>query len=83
MAGSGDYDRRIDGVGVHAGLVVMVHGNERPVCHDASDAEVSVGVLARDEVFDCGGIEKFDVRETQDFGEEGRGEECLGWVSDV
>jgi len=83
VAGSGDHDRCINGVGVHAGLVVMVHGNESPVCNDTSNAEVSVGILACDEVFDGGGIEEFDVGETEDFGEEGGGEECLGWVSVV
>jgi hypothetical protein len=56
----------------------VVHGDERPVGDDAGDAEGAVVVLARDEVFDCGGVEEFDVGEGEDFGEEGGCEECLG-----
>lgn len=77
MASSGDDDRCVDGVGIHAGLIIMVHGYERPVCDDTSDTKRAIGVLAGDEVFDCGGVEEFDVREREDFGEESGCEECL------
>ena len=55
----------------------MVHGDESPVCDDTSDAEGSVWVGPGDEVFNRSGVEKLDVGEGEDFGEEGGGEECL------
>jgi hypothetical protein len=57
VAGRGDDDGRVDGIGVHAGLVVVVHGDEGPVSHDAGDADAAVAVFAGDEVFDGGGVE--------------------------
>ena len=57
MTGSGDNDGCVDGVGVHAGLVVVVHGDEGPVGDDAGDADAAVAVFAGDEVFDGGGVE--------------------------
>lgn len=72
MARGGDDERGVDGVGVHAGLVVVVHGDEGPVCHDAGDADGGGvrdgGGGARDEVFDCGGVEELDVGEGEDLG---------------
>lgn len=82
MAGRADHQGRVDGVGVHARLVVVVHADERPVCDDARDADcgwVRWGWGgARDEVFDGGGVEEFDVGEGEDAREEGGCEECLG-----
>lgn len=81
VAGRGDDDGGVDGVGVHAGLVVVVHGDERPVGDDAGDLDGGGvggrGVGARDQVFDAGGVEELDVGEGEDFGEEGGGEEGL------
>jgi len=57
VTGRGDDDGRVDGVGVHAGLVVVVHGHEGPVGDDAGDADAAVAVLAGDQVFDGGGVE--------------------------
>lgn len=56
MACGGDDDGCVDGVGVHAGLVVVVHGDEGPVGYDAGDLDL-VTFVARDEVFDGGGVE--------------------------
>jgi hypothetical protein len=53
----GDDDGCVDGVGVHAGLVVMVHSDESPVGDNTSDADTAVGVLAGDEVLNSGGVE--------------------------
>ena len=57
MAGGRDDDGRVDGVGVHAGLVVVMHGDERPVGDDAGDAKGAVRGAAGDEVFDGCGVE--------------------------
>jgi hypothetical protein len=48
VAGRGDDDGRVDGVGVHAGLVVVVHGDKGPVGHDAGDADAAIAVFAGD-----------------------------------
>lgn len=78
MAGGGDDERGVDGVGVHAGLVVVVHGDEGPVGDDTGDADGAVGAVgAGDQVLDGGGVEELDVGEGEDLGEEGGGEEGL------
>lgn len=77
MAGGGDDDWGVDGVGVHAGLIVVMHGYQGPVCDDTCDADGSVWVGASDQVFDCCGVEELDVWEGQHLGKEGGGEECL------
>lgn len=77
MTSGADHERGIDGIGVHARLVVVVHGDKSPVCNDTGDAEGAVGVGAGDEIFDCGCVEQLDVGEGEDFGEEGRGEKGL------
>jgi hypothetical protein len=65
----GDDNWSIDSVWVHAGLVVVVHGDESPVCDYAGDAECAVAVGASDEILHCGGVEEFDVREGENFRE--------------
>ena len=57
VASGGDNDGRVDGVGVHAGLVVMVHGDEGPVGDNTSDLDGTIGVLAGDQVLNGGGVE--------------------------
>jgi len=71
-------------------LVVVVEGYQRPVCYYASDTDpISRWERARDEVFDCGGVEELDVGEGEDFGEQGGGEERgvldydEGWVGGI
>ena len=79
MARRGDDERGVDRVGVHAALVVVVHGHKGPVGHDSRDADLAVFGIARrasDQVLDGSGVEKLDVREGEDFGEERRREEC-------
>ena len=76
MTSCGDYKRGVDSVGIHAGLVVVVHGYKSPVCDDTCDADLAVRACgASDEVFDGGGVEELDVGERKDFGEEGGCEE--------
>jgi hypothetical protein len=78
MSGCGDDDRCVDGVWVHAGLVVVVHGDECPVGDDTSNADlVRAGDGTCDEVFDGGSVEELDVGEGEDFGEESGGEQSL------
>lgn len=72
-----DHNRSVDGIGVHATLVIVMHGDESPICDDASDTECTVCVGAGDEIFNCGGIEELDVGERKDFREEGGGEKRL------
>jgi hypothetical protein len=52
-------------------LVVVVHGDESPVCDDTGDAEGAICIGASDEIFDRGGVEELDVGELEDLGEEG------------
>ena len=81
MPSRADDKRAIDGVGVHAGLVIVVHRDERPVRHHARDAHgVRIGGCwggPRDEVFDCRGVEELDVGEREYLGQQRRREECL------
>lgn len=76
MARGTDDDGRIDGVGIHAALVVVVHRDERPVGHDARDADRAVRlVAARDQVLDRRGVEELHVRERDHLGEQRRREQ--------
>lgn len=69
MSGGRDDDWCVDGVGVHARLVIVVHSYKRPVRHHARDADcASGGILAGDEIFDCSGVEEFNVRERKHLG---------------
>lgn len=72
MASSADHERSVDGVGVHAGLIVVVHCDQSPVCDYTGDADILNAVCAGtgDQVLDAGGVEEFDVGEGEDFGEE-------------
>jgi hypothetical protein len=70
VAGGGDDDGCIDGVGVHARLVIVMQGYEGPVCDNTGNVDGSVRVLARDEVLDTSGVEELDVREGEYFREE-------------
>lgn len=83
MASGADNDGGIDGVGVHARLVVVVHGDQGPVGDDTSNSDGSVGILAGDEVLNGGGVEELDVRELEDLGKEGRGEESSVLDDDI
>lgn len=56
----------------------MMHGDQGPVGNDSGDAErIGAWDLASDEILYGGGIEKFDVGEVEDFGEEGRCKKSL------
>lgn len=71
VAGGADDEGRVDGVGVHAAVLVVVLGHERPVGDDADDArDRGVRDRARDEVLDAGGVEELDVRHGEDGGQE-------------
>jgi hypothetical protein len=72
-----DDDWSVDCVGIHAGLIIVVHGNECPVGNHACNTESTVVVLAGDKVFNGGGIEELDVWECEDFGEESGCEKSL------
>lgn len=81
MASRGNHNWGVDGVGIHAGLVVVMHRYQGPVCDYACDAD-GMGISGRrsrtrNEVFDGGGIEEFDVWESEDFGEDRGCEEGL------
>lgn len=73
MARSADHERSVDGVGVHAGLVVVMHRDQRPVCDYTGDADIlnTVCAGAGDQVLDSGGVEEFNVGEGENLGEEG------------
>jgi len=63
MTSGGDNNWGVDSIWVHAGLVVVVHGDKRPVGDDTSDADGPVWIRASDEVFNRGGIEELDIGE--------------------
>ena len=70
MARGGDDDGCIDGIGIHAGLIVVVHTDERPIGDDTRNADSTaqggargLDVRASDEILDGGGVEEFDVGE--------------------
>jgi hypothetical protein len=81
VASCGDDKRRVDRVRVHAGLVIVVHGDEGPVGDHTSDAErIGIGgsrIGARDEILNRSGVEELDVGEREDLREERRSEERL------
>jgi hypothetical protein len=58
-------------------LVVVVHGDKGPVCDNACNAKRPIRDLASDEIFDSGSVKELNVREGEDFGEEGGSEEGL------
>lgn len=64
MTSGTDDDGSVDGVRVHAGLIVVVHGYESPVRDNTGNA-YNAGSASRtgNEVFDGRGVEEFDVRE--------------------
>ena len=75
MSSSTNNYGRCDGVGVHAGLGVMVERNQGPISDDSSDALVPGVVGVDDEVLNGGGIHHDDVGLRKDLGEEGGCEE--------
>ena len=81
MAGGGDDDRSVDGVGVHAGLVVVVHSHEGPVGDNTGNLDGGgvgwVTGVAGDEVLNAGCVKELDVRELKDLGKEGGSEQSL------
>lgn len=77
MSRGRDDDGSIDGVRVHARLIIMMHGDQGPVGDHSSDADGTIWQRASDKILDCRGVEQFDVGECQNLGEESRGEECL------
>ena len=79
MPGGGNDDGSVDGVGIHARLIVVVHSNEGPVRDDTGNADVTVGHLAGDEILNGGGVEELDVGKGEDFGQRGGSEEGLGF----
>lgn len=71
-----DDDRRVDGVGVHAGLVIVVHRHERPVGHHARDTYATVlRATTSDQVLDARRVEELDVGEGEHLGQHRGGEE--------
>lgn len=78
IVSSGADDKRcVDGVGVHAGLVVVVHRHQGPVSDHTCDAHItrSANVTTSDEILDGGSVEELDVGELQHFGQNSRGEQ--------
>ena len=75
MTTAADDERRVDSVGVHAGLSAVIQSDEGPIGDNTGDAESAIGLGTRDEVFDAGGVEELDVGKGEDFGHEGGGEE--------
>ena len=80
MSGGADDKWRVDGVGVHAGLVVVVHRDQGPVGNHTGDAHIirPGNLTTGNEVLDGGGVEKLDVGELEHLGQDSRGKEgCM------
>ena len=75
LTSSGDDDGSSDNVGVHAGLRVVVEGDQSPVGDNTGDALLALEVFANDEVLDGGRVHHDDVRHREDLREDGRREE--------
>ena len=77
MASGGNNQRGVDGVGVHARLVIVVHRHQSPVGHHARDPHIACALvrLAGDQVLDGRGIEQLHVRQQQHLGQDGAGEQ--------
>jgi hypothetical protein len=70
VAAGADHDLGLHHVGVHAGLGVVVHGDEGPVGDHAADA-----ALLDDEVLDGDGVEELHVGAREEAAHDGGGEE--------
>jgi hypothetical protein len=77
VSGGADDERCVDGVGIHAGLVVMVHRDQSPVGNHTCDAHVvrPGNVTAGDKILDSSGVEELYVGELQHLGQDGGSEE--------
>ncbi len=78
VASGTDDNRGVDGVGVHARVVVVVEGDEGPVGNHTSDLDflcTSAGGGAGHQVLNTGGVEELDVGELKDLREQCRREE--------
>jgi hypothetical protein len=67
MARGGDYKGSINSVGIHAALVIVVHGDESPVRDDTSNPNGAIGSRTGDQVFDGCSIKKLDIGELEDL----------------
>lgn len=77
VASGGDNQRRVDGVRVHARLVIVVHRDQGPVGDHTGDADpaVALGRLAGDQVLNGSGVEQLDVGHLQHLGQHSRREQ--------
>lgn len=75
MAGRRNDEGGIDRIRIHTRLIVVVHGDQCPVRHDARQTDPAVIVDTSDEILDGRGIEQLDIRKLEDFGQEGGGEQ--------
>lgn len=74
MTSRRDDDGSIDGVWVHAALIIMMHSYERPVGDHTSNPQSILG-LASDQILNRRGVEQLDIRESKNLREQRRGEE--------
>ncbi|KAH0194444.1 Thi4-domain-containing protein, partial [Aureobasidium melanogenum] len=83
VTGGGDDDGGVDGVGVHAGLVVVVHADLKgrsqyrsfKIGDNTGNLNSSILTRAGDKILNGSGIEELDVGELQDLAEQSAGEE--------
>lgn len=54
-----------------------MHRDKGPIGDDTSNADISIRISPSDQVFDCRGIEKLDIRKGEDLGQESRSKERL------
>lgn len=83
MSRGRDDHRSVDGVRIHARLVVVVHADQGPVRNHSSNADRTISCRASDKILDGSSIEELDVGEREDLGQKRGSEECLCEVSAV
>lgn len=77
MTSRRNNDRGVDGVGIHARLIIVVHRNQRPVGNNASNpyTDIIAALPSGDQILDRGSIEKLDVIQRQHLAQQRTGEE--------
>ena len=72
MTSGGDDNRGVDGVGVHAALVVVVHRHQGPVGNDTGNTDPrTTFIRARDQVLHRSCVEHLDIIHGQHLGQDG------------
>lgn len=77
MTGHRDNNIRVDGVGIHAALIIMMHAHKCPVRNHSRNPHLArLLILTRNQILHSRGIEQLDVRHLQNLAHDGAREQC-------